>query len=170
LLEAPEVELLNRHLGQCEACRAEWESIDRLSTLFASARALRPAPGFAARVAQRVQQRAEHRRRWQFVAATAAGWFGAWSLGSMIVTVPLALRWRSLIALLWLDALQPMLGAAISLVSVLARTAYALARQLLSGPTWLLVPGYVLLACLLVAVWTRIVLGRGVVVRSRLWS
>ncbi len=63
LVEQQQREQLQAHLASCESCRAEWEAMQRVSSVLEAASEVAPPLDFAAKVASRLQQREARQRR-----------------------------------------------------------------------------------------------------------
>jgi len=70
-LDGAEIALLEDHLAECSACRAEWRRLQALDLLLASAPMVRPPAYLHARVMARLSQR-DRRRRAIFGGTTLA--------------------------------------------------------------------------------------------------
>jgi anti-sigma factor RsiW len=63
LLDDDEQHRLDRHLAGCAMCQAEWQAMQRVSTLLEEEPMLGPPLGFALRIERRLAARAKPRRR-----------------------------------------------------------------------------------------------------------
>lgn len=160
LLDETQAARLQVHLAQCDSCRAEWETMRRLSSVLESEPLLCPTAGFSDRVAARLQRREERRRRLRGGLGMMAGSIGLWGVFVLVLGLMFAVLWQPLLHLVWVDAVLPLLQNAVNILVLLGRALYAVVRELFTRPTWLLLPGYVLMALGLFALWTRIVARR----------
>lgn len=158
-LNEEQVARWQEHLAQCAACREEWEYMRSLSAILAAEAAVVPAPGFASRVNARLQQHEARRRRFYSSLGLAVGATGLWAAAAMAMLVLLLVLWQPLIRVLALDVAPSLLGHAWSTLLVLGKALGSVAQALSRRPTWLLLPGYVLLALAMTVLWTRLVLG-----------
>ena len=62
-LAATDQQVLEGHLAACPDCRAEWEAMKQISTLFEGAEMVGPRLGFSTRVERRLADKAKKRRR-----------------------------------------------------------------------------------------------------------
>jgi len=150
---------LEEHLRQCPTCQEEWESMQRVSRLFADAPLMEPPPGFADRVMRRVAQRQARRQRLLAGAALLVV-----CLSLVALALPETIRW---LALLWQVITEPsLLSHGAKMVAQLLDLAEALGRA-----CWLIITvlsslnqpallGYSVLVLALTALWIRLVAGR----------
>jgi len=82
---------------------------------------------------------------------------GLWSIFALVLGLLFAVFWQPLLHLVWVDAVLPLLRSAANILVLLGRALYAVVREVFTRPTWLVLPGYVLIALGLVALWTCIV-------------
>jgi anti-sigma factor RsiW len=158
VLDQEQTVRLQGHVAECEVCRAEWEAMRWVSSLLESEPSLTPAPEFTAMVVFRLQQREARRRRVRSSIGVLMGSVGLWAIAAVALALALAALWQPLLRVLWSDVLLRLADHAIAIVAVLGRALYAVARELCTRPTLLLVPGYALLALTLSALWTGVVL------------
>jgi anti-sigma factor RsiW len=158
LLDQEQVVRMKDHVAECEVCRAEWEAMRWVSSLLEAEPSLAPAPEFTARVVLRLQQREARRRRVRSSIGVLMGSVGLWAIAAVALGLVLAVLWQPLLRVLWADVVLPLADHAFAIMSVLGRALYAVARELCTRPTLLLLPGYALLALTLSALWTRVVL------------
>lgn len=155
-----EVHCLKEHLERCPACQEEWRAMQRISLLLTDAPLIGPAPGFAARVIQRLARRQARRQRLLAGVALLVACLG---LGAL--ALPEIVR---LLAMLWQVVSQPsLLSHGAKLVAQLLNLAESLGRACrlvitvfsssLNQPALL---GYSLLVLALTALWIRLVADR----------
>ena len=149
---------LQKHLAQCEDCRQEWEVMSQLSALLQTSPAAAPAPGFATRVALRVQQRAVRQRRLYSGVGLCIGSLGLWMLAALSLLFAVLAIWYPVIRVAVLDVGISLLNDILSLGLTLGEALWAALRALSTRPTWLFLSGYALLALTLAMLWTSAVL------------
>jgi len=158
LLNEEQVARWQEHLTQCRACREEWECMRSLSSILAAEAAVGPVPGLASRVNARLQQREARRRRFYGSLGLMVGTTGLWAAAAMAMLTFLLVLWQPLIRVLVLEVAPALFEHAwitlVVLSKALGSVAYAISRR----PTWLLLPGYVILALAITVLWTRVVL------------
>lgn len=161
-LGAAEERELQEHLRTCDTCQAQWDALQQIERLFATAPLVSPPAGFTARVSARLTER-ESRR--QIVFGVLSLVVGAFILGSVVLasvggSVP------SLYSL-YLLATTPAAWRGLAMVTELV----SLAESVLSA-LWLAIvvyvrsPGvmicatYSLVVLLLTALWLHVLTGR----------
>lgn len=156
LVEQQQREQLQAHLAFCESCRAEWEAMQRVSSVLEAASEVAPPLDFAAKVASRLQQREARQRRVRGGIGLLVGSVGLWGSAGVIIALLFLTVWQPLVQLFWVDVMLPMARNVSSVALVLGRALHAVVRELFSQPMWLLLPCYAIAAFGLIALWTRI--------------
>jgi anti-sigma factor RsiW len=160
LLERDQVVQLQAHLADCEACREEWAAMRSLSDLLDGAPLAEPAPGLAARVMQRLQQREARQRRLYSILGVLLGSAGLWVAAGLIACVVCFVVWRAPLQILWTNAGLPLARNTLSALAVLFEAMLKVTDELSRRPTGSLVLSYAVLALALTALWTRVVFQR----------
>jgi anti-sigma factor RsiW len=150
LISSDEECALQGHVAQCEACQIEWQGIQAVAELFSTVQPVAPPPDFALRVMTRVQS---HNRRARMVRQGSVFALGLVVLATLgiipvMTMITLALRNPSVV--------QALSGAAMNVMDVantLARAIRLLAGAMLSGVSWPMMVGYVVVAATLVIGW-----------------
>jgi len=159
-LTTDEARQLQMHLERCQGCQAKWNSMKRISQLFADAPLVPPPAGFAAKVSQRLAQR-EARRRWILG--------GLILLLGIIALAVLALPAiiGAFMTLLQLLSCSPLLSHGPQLILKLISIGRPLVKAVWLAITALVSPSghpilvsYSLVVFALTALWVRLVSGR----------
>jgi predicted anti-sigma-YlaC factor YlaD len=156
LIEREQSARLQEHLASCEACRAEWEAMQGVSSVLQAASVVAPPLNFTANVALRLQQRQARRRRVRGGIGLMVGSVGLWGLAAAILALLFLTVWQPLVRLFWVDVMLPSARNVASIALVLGRALQAVIRELFSHPRWLLLPGYAMAAFGLIGLWTRV--------------
>jgi len=158
MLSPQERAAFEAHLRACPDCQAEWARWRRVDRMLAQAPMLSPAPGFSARVLERVSHRGRRQQRLVRGALLLGGSLSVWGL------VLLAL---AMLALLWVMRTPPVV---VHCVRVLLQMMTAGGLLLKAMRLWLesvtspsALPLLVIYACvmlMLTALWGWLVRGR----------
>ncbi len=159
LVEREQPAQLQAHLASCEACRVEWEAMQRVSSVLEAASVVAPPLDFAAKVASRLHRREARRRRVRGSIGLLVGSVGLWGFAAVIVSLLFLTVWQPLVRLFWVDVMLPSARSVASVALVLGGALHAVIRELFSQPTWLLLPSYAIAAFGLIGLWTRFAIG-----------
>jgi len=155
LLSEEQVARWQEHLTLCQDCRAEWESMRVLSAVLEAEPTVSPAPGFVDRVSLRLQQREVRRSRFFGSLKLIAGTAGLWGAAAIALLLVLLL-WQPSARVLALEVAPSLLETAWTILLVLGRALGSVLYALSRRPTWLLLPGYVIVALGITLLWTRV--------------
>ena len=158
LLSQEQAQQLQTHVTRCQACSEQWATVSWLSSLLKAEPVATPAPGFAARVAVRLQRREARRRRVYSGLGVCIGSVGLWALVG--VALLLVLLWQPSFRAVLLDVALPMANSLLSILAVLGKALCSVGYALATRPAALLVLGYAVLALALTMFWTRMVFRR----------
>jgi len=158
-LSAMEERELREHLRACDACQSQWDMLQQIERLFATAPLIGPPAGFAARVSARLAER-ESRQQILFgvfslmVGAVILGLVALASLGEivpslyLVVTTPAA--WRGL------AVVMELLSLAESVLNALWLAAVAYVRS----PGTMICATYSFVVLVLTALWLHVLTSR----------
>lgn len=156
-----DADLLDRHLAQCPACRAQWSRLQAVTRLFAQPPVLLPPADFTLRVMARIEARSAYAYSpgrtiigWLIVLLSVAV-FGALLLGPTLLEV-----WAGLSTGAWAATLASLRETLLHLVEfsqALLATLGTVATRLVTAIPLPLLVGYALLTLTLVAAWVIVV-------------
>ncbi|MCS6844239.1 MAG: zf-HC2 domain-containing protein [Caldilineales bacterium] len=91
LLSPPEQQAFHQHLASCAQCRSRWLTWQQLDRMLMAAPLVGPAPGFVARVDQRLRRRQASRERLLGGLVLIGGTLLVWTLVVLSAAVAVAL-------------------------------------------------------------------------------
>jgi predicted anti-sigma-YlaC factor YlaD len=148
---------LQAHVAQCQACGGEWEAMRSLSSLLRAEPMAIPAPGFTARVAQRLHRRQALRRRLLSSLGVLMGSVGLWAIVGLALSLVLIVLWQAPMRIILSEVAIPLARSAVATRAALGRALRSALDELSLRPTGLFLLGYAVLALGLTLLWTRIV-------------
>jgi anti-sigma factor RsiW len=160
LLSQEQAAHLQAHVGQCEACREEWEAMRSLSSLLQAEPMATPSPDFVVRVTRRLQQREARRRRLYSSLGVLMGSVGLWAVVGVALSLLVVVLWQAPLRIILSDVGLPLVGKALFTLGALGKALRSAAFELAARPTGLLLLGYVILALGLTLLWTRVAFRR----------
>jgi predicted anti-sigma-YlaC factor YlaD len=159
-LTTDEARQLQMHLDRCQSCQAKWDSMARISCLFADAPLVPPPTGFVAKVSQRLAQREARRRG---ILGGVILFMGTICL--MVLALPAIIG--AFTALEQLFSYFPLLSHGmqliLKLISIgrpLVKAGWLVLTALLSPSGQPILVSYSLAVFVLTALWVRLVSGR----------
>jgi anti-sigma factor RsiW len=162
LLDTDDRQRLEQHMKGCATCRAEWQAMVQVATLFESTPEAGPPLGFAVRVERRLDEQAKKKRRafGGAAALTSSLWLAGATVAAVLVIVLGVVAWR------WFDSSPAVqestrtLGQVASGVGLVGKGASLFLGDLLLryGAPLVLVLGVGL--AILVAVWAWLLVKR----------
>ena len=118
-----------------------------------------PAPGFTARVAQRLHRRQARRRRLLSSLGVLMGSVGLWAIVGLALSLVLIVLWQAPMRIILSEVAIPLARSTVAALAALGRALRSAAGEL-SRPTGLFLLGYAIVAWGLTLLWTRIVFQR----------
>lgn len=148
---------LQAHVAQCQACGEEWEAMRALSSLLRAEPMANPAPGFTARVAQRLHRRQARRRRLYSSLGVLMGSVGIWAIVGVALSLLFVVLWQAPMRIILAEVAMPLAQNTLAALAALGRALRSASDELSLRPTGLFLLGYAVLAAGLTLLWTRIV-------------
>jgi anti-sigma factor RsiW len=149
---------LQAHVAQCPACGGEWEAMRSLSSLLSAEPMAIPAPGFTARVAQRLHRRQTRRRRLYSSLGVLMGSVGLWAIVGVVLSLVFIVLWQAPMRIILSEVAIPLARNTLATLAALSRALRSATTELSLRPTGLFLLGYAVVALGLTLLWTRVVL------------
>ncbi len=148
------------HVSQCDTCLAQWQALQSIEALLASAPLAGPTPGFGQRVIARIETRAVfHSRMWSLFRLCATS-LGVWALAWLAVLSIGSVAWPTMVRITLLQAIVQVVRGTAQWGWALAGALRTVLVALCAGPFGYLIVVYTALACIIVVSWWQIVLRR----------
>ncbi len=157
-LSAEQERVLQVHLANCQACRKEWQMMQRVTALFDKVSLALPPPLIGERIMARIAQHNRRRAAWRMGLLLSTGLTLALVVGSILCMGVYSFVTNVLDIPSLARNLTGVITHLISIVTTIFEASAICVRALLASPTWLLVVGYLILAGALLLGWTRLVM------------
>ncbi len=158
-LDDAQASLLQSHLIECPACRAEWAAMQHVSHLLAGAPMIAPPAGFTLRVTHRLVSQ-ETRRHNLFGGAALV--MGSLSLTSLIVPLVagmLILLWQACTHTSLVSRILYLVARLVTLLNPLLEAGRLMLNVLFPTPALLILFAYAVIILALTIVWLRLTTG-----------